>query len=124
MVCLNNYQALCLNIFTYRSDIRVESVTAVGKSSDLLIKMLLLLDLNCGVSEDLALVFCVREAHVVSEMRDHHSLVNVVLFEELRLFLLHALQHNLVVSSCIEHAHVVEFLCLNEFRMRIVCFYP
>jgi hypothetical protein len=105
-----------------RSDVRMESVTTIGQSSDLVIEVLLLLKLGSCVSEDLGLILAVSDAHIVSEMSDQLRLANVVLFVEFGLLLIETLEHGLVVGGRINHAHVVHLLGLLEIFVSIVDF--
>jgi len=98
----------------------VESVTTVRQSSDLIVQVLLFLKLSSGISEDLRLILSVGEAHVVSEVSNQLSSRKIVFLIKLRLFLLEALKHSLVVSGSIEHAHAVHFLGLLEILVSII----
>ena len=90
----------------------MESIAAVVESSNLLLEILLLLELHSSVTEYLALILGVSEAHIVGQVSDELSLAQVVLLVKLRLFLLEAHQHRLVVGICINQALVVQVLSL------------
>lgn len=98
----------------------MESVSSVSESSDLIVKVLLLLELSGGVSENLALILGQCKAHIIVQVSDELLLVEIVLLKELRLLSLYALHHNVIVRSGIKHAHGVHLLGLLEIRVAIV----
>jgi hypothetical protein len=80
----------------------VESVSTVVKTSNLFIKILFILEEDCGVAEYSALVFGVGDAHVVVEVSNQLLLVHVVLLVEFGALLLQSQKHRLVVSCRID----------------------
>ena len=102
------------------SDVWVEAVSPVVEPSDLISHVLLLLVNSSSVSEDLVLVLGVSETHVVREVCYHLTFIDIILVEELSFFLLKALEHSFVVGSRIQHAHVVHFFGLLEFKILVV----
>ena len=102
----------------------MEAISSVRESSDLFLQVLVFLELDCGVSEDSVLVLGVGEAHVVGEVDNHLVFVNVVLFEELWLFLLKTFQHGCVVGRSVHCAHAVQLLGLGPVFVFVVHLSP